>query len=50
MGTRTFTMFLSEAARGAATRRIFLLTAASLAIAGNLVLSGCGTAMTAPGR
>jgi hypothetical protein len=47
MRTRTFATLLSEAALGAATRRIFSLTAA-LALAAGLMLSGCGPAMTRP--
>jgi hypothetical protein len=47
MRTRTFAILLSEAALGAATRRIFSLTAA-LALAAGLMLSGCGPAMTRP--
>jgi Patatin-like phospholipase len=47
MRTRTFAILLSEAALGAATRRIFSLTAA-LALAGGLMLGGCGPAMTRP--
>ena len=45
MRTRTFATLLSEAALGAATRRIFSLTAA-LALVAGLTLSGCGPAMT----
>ena len=45
MRTRTFATLLSEAALGAAPRRIFSLTAA-LALVAGLTLSGCGPAMT----
>src|SRR4029077_16589073 len=45
MRTRTFATLLSEAALGAATRRIFSLMAA-LALVAGLTLSGCGPAMT----
>src|SRR4030095_10137035 len=47
MRTRTFAILLSQAALGAATRQIFSLTAA-LALAGGLMLGGCGPAMTRP--
>jgi Patatin-like phospholipase len=47
MRTRTFATLLSEAALGAATRRIFSLTAA-LALVAGLMLSGCGPSMTRP--
>jgi hypothetical protein len=47
MRTRTFAILLSEAALGAATRRIFSLTAA-LALAGGPMLGACGPAMTRP--
>jgi patatin-like phospholipase len=42
MRTRTFATLLSEAALGAATRRIF----SALALVAGLMLSGCGPAMT----
>ena len=47
MNTRTFAILFSEAALGAATRRIFSLTA-SLTLAAGLTVNGCGPALTRP--